>query len=94
MKVRNWLISICVFLIWIHIPAVPVSWAPVIPDPIFRLTWLSIWRMVKVTAFPYPGMQYQFNINTALVIVLLIGTGFLARYLLLKYLHRFRIDRR
>jgi len=83
---KSLLISGCVFLVWINIPAVPASWAAVIPNPVYRLTWLSIWRIAKIAIFPFPGMQYQFSIYTILAIIVLFGTGILARYLLLKHL--------
>ncbi|MBC8507318.1 MAG: hypothetical protein H8D34_20840 [Chloroflexi bacterium] len=90
MSRRNWIVSVCVFLVWSNIPAVPASWAAVIPNPVYRLTWLSIWRIVKITLFPFPGMLYQFTIYTIVAVALIIGTGFLARHVLLKYLPSFK----
>ncbi len=90
MNKRNWIVSVSVFLVWINIPAVPATWAAVIPNPVYRLTWMSVWRILKITLFPFPGMQYKFNIYTLVVVALLIVTGFIARYLLLKYLPSFK----
>jgi len=86
MNYRNIIVSGCVFLVLINIPAVPISWAAVIPDPVYRLIWGSIWRMVKITLYPMPGIQHQFSLYSLIAIILLVSFGLLARYLLLKYL--------
>lgn len=90
MNYRNWLVSIFVIWVWGSLQVIPVQWAPVIPDPVYSRTLLSMWRIAKISLFPFPGIQYQFNIYTFIVIAILIGTGFLARYLLLKYLPKFK----
>ena len=90
MSRRKWIVSLSLILVWINIPAVPATWAPVIPDPVYRLTWLSFWRIVKISLIPMPGMQYQFNVYSIVAVTVLIGTGLLARHLLLKYLPSFK----
>jgi len=76
---RKALVSGFVTLVWINIQVIPANWAPVIPDPVYKTTFISVWRILRIVFYPMPGIQYQFNIYSILGFALLIGTGFFLR---------------
>jgi hypothetical protein len=84
MNYRNLLISGGVLLITINLPVMPVLWAAVIPDPVYQLTWVSIWQMLRYVLFPAPGMQYQTTWYSLGALILLFGVAIAVRHWLVK----------
>jgi hypothetical protein len=73
---RNWrgaLVYLIVFFILSCLPVVPVQTAPVIPNPVYRLTFLSFlglfWRRGLV------GVSYRWGWYTGAAIFALIAVG-------------------
>lgn len=83
-RVKGWLLTIILFLVLASFPLVPVLQAAVIPDPVYRNVWRSMWQLMRYTLYPQPGLQYQFPWYSLIVVLIMICIGILVSRLLLK----------
>jgi hypothetical protein len=75
------LTTLIVFFILALLPVIPVISSPVVSNPVERLTWVSLWRILFN---PKVGVRLQLQWYSLLVIVLLIAAEFFIRRFILQ----------
>jgi len=76
------LTSLIVFFILALLPVIPVISAPVVPNPVERMTWVSLWQILF--NFPKVGVRLELKWYSLLAILLLITAEFLIRRFILQ----------
>ncbi len=71
--VKNWLLALGLTILTVSLPVVPVQQAAVIPDPIYRQVWVSLFQIARFTFNPMPGLQYRLTWYSWIVVILLLG---------------------
>ncbi len=68
--------TLTVFFVLALLPVIPVISVPVVPNPVERLTWVSLWQILFN---PKVGIRLQLQWYSLLVILLLIAAEFFIR---------------
>ena len=76
------LTSLIVFFILALLPVIPVISAPVVPNPVERMAWVSLWQILFI--FPQSGLDIQLKWFSWIAILLLVGTEFFIRRLMVQ----------
>ena len=82
------LTSLIVFFILALLPVIPVISAPVVPNPVERMSWVSLWQILF--NFPKVGVRLELKWYSLLAILLLVAVEFSIRRFIL---HRFFLER-
>lgn len=77
-KFGRGLLVVGVILFLVLLPILPVLQAAVIPEPIFRQKWVSLWQIMRIVLYPLPGLQYRFGWSSYISIFLIIVVGIAA----------------
>ncbi len=78
MNLKKTLLLIVVLWVMALVPVVPVLRAAVIPDPIYRLTWISVARLLRYFLLPAPGLMYNFPWYSVVALMLWGGAATVA----------------
>jgi hypothetical protein len=83
-KVLRILLAIVVDALVLFLPIVPLQTAPVIPNPVYRLTGVSLVGLVARYVTPLVGVSYRWQWYTWVVIAVLLAGAVAASVLLLR----------
>jgi len=85
-QITHLLTTIVVFIILTYLPVIPVMRAAVVPNPVERLAWVSLWQILFI--FPQPGIRIQLKWFSWIAVLLLVGAGFfIRRFIIHKFFH-------
>lgn len=70
---RAVLVYIPVFFVLSWLPVIPVRMAPVVPNPVYRLTFISLWAMI--CRLGRVGVSYRWGWDTGAAVLALIAFG-------------------
>ena len=87
MKVlKKTLINTILFFVLGLLPVIPVMSAPVIPDPVYRLEWITGIGFLIIGLIPMGGMSYQWLWYTFVAaFALIILAGYLRKWIFVKF---------
>ena len=83
--IKKALINTALFFVLGLLPVIPVMSAPVIPDPVYQLEWITGLGFLIMLLVPLAGVSYQWRWYSFIAIfALIVLSGYLRKWIFTK----------